>query len=78
MKLRPREAVRVGDLLLQSEELELVPCSDLILDGYEVFGRRLKTVVLGLQPIVEGKRELVEQMGFEPTTPTLRTWCSPN
>jgi hypothetical protein len=21
---------------------------------------------------------LVDGMGFEPTTPTLRTWCSPN
>ena len=22
--------------------------------------------------------EKMEQMGVEPTTPTLRTWCSPN
>jgi len=22
--------------------------------------------------------ELVEQKGFEPSTPTLRTWCSPS
>jgi integrase len=28
---------------------------------------------------VEDKRDsLVDGMGFEPTTPTLRTWCSPN
>ena len=24
------------------------------------------------------KEELVEQKGFEPSTPTLRTWCSPS
>lgn len=24
------------------------------------------------------KKVVVEMMGFEPTTPTLRTWCSPN
>ena len=23
-------------------------------------------------------RDLVDGMGFEPTTPTLRTWCSPS
>ncbi len=28
---------------------------------------------------IEFKRDnLVDGMGFEPTTPTLRTWCSPN
>jgi VanZ family protein len=24
------------------------------------------------------EKDLVDGMGFEPTTPTLRTWCSPN
>ena len=28
--------------------------------------------------LLTAKREVVEQKGFEPSTPTLRTWCSPN
>ena len=31
-----------------------------------------------LQGEVGEETNLVEQMGFEPTTPTLRTWCSPS
>ena len=32
-----------------------------------------------LSVAVDSKEDnLVDGMGFEPTTPTLRTWCSPN
>lgn len=31
-----------------------------------------------LRPSGEGLEGLVEQKGFEPSTPTLRTWCSPS
>ena len=27
---------------------------------------------------ITGGLSLVDDMGFEPTTPTMRTWCSPN
>ena len=30
-------AVRIGDLLLAAREVELVPCSDIFLEAYEVF-----------------------------------------
>lgn len=40
LRLDKSEAVRVGELLLQSQELELVLCSDLFLEGLEVFRRQ--------------------------------------
>ena len=31
-----------------------------------------------LRPIQEAKKPVVERRGFEPPTPTMRTWCSPS
>ena len=31
-----------------------------------------------LAPFYAYGEKMVEMMGFEPTTPTLRTWCSPS
>ena len=51
--------------------------------GVPVEGKALGTPATALifrllNPDQTGKVELVEQKGFEPSTPTLRTWCSPN
>ena len=37
LRLDRQEAIRIGELLLHSRELELVPCSDLFFDAFEVF-----------------------------------------
>ncbi len=36
------------------------------------------SIFMHLRRHIGGEDELVEQKGFEPSTPTLRTWCSPS
>lgn len=51
--------------------------------GARFDGKALRTPVIAvpfryLEPIQQDGEEMVEQKGFEPSTPTLRTWCSPS
>ena len=52
-------------------------------EGIQVADRELRTPVTAsfyeeLHSFTTQEKRLVEQKGFEPSTPTLRTWCSPN
>ncbi len=63
----------------QRRRLQVLVCPSGITYGPEGLGT-LETALIFrlLQPTAARDEELVEQKGFEPSTPTLRTWCSPS
>ena len=62
----------------QREFLGTVFPSGVKADRGEALNPRKVFLFSDLREDTEEARGVVEQMGLEPTTPTLRTWCSPS